>query len=63
MSIESDLQSIEAVEQYINNRVITNNQTKGIGGQERPNEKSQKVEKVEVRQNPQSHQIKGLGGN
>ena len=40
--------------------MITNNQTKGIGGQERPNEKSQKVEKVEVRQNPQSHQIKAL---
>ena len=60
LSVENDLKSIKAVEQYINNRVITNNQTGGICGQQRSNEKSKKVEKNEVHRNPQSHQIKAI---
>ena len=60
MSIEDDLKSIVAIEQYINKRLLTNVQTGGSGGQQRPNEKSEKVKKIEVRRNPQSHQIKAL---
>ena len=48
MSVENDLKSIVADEQFINNRVITNNQTAGICGQQWSNEKSKKVEKIEV---------------
>ena len=37
MSVEDDIKSIVAIEQYINNRVLTNNQTGGSGGQQRLN--------------------------
>ena len=55
MSVEDDLKSIVAIEQYINNRVLTKDQAEGSGGQQSPNDKSEKVEKIEVRRNPQSH--------
>ena len=32
MSVEDDIKSIVAIEQYINNRVLTNDQTGGSGG-------------------------------
>ena len=46
MWVEDDLKSIEAIEQYKNNRVLVSDQTGGSGGQQRPNEKSEKVKKI-----------------
>ena len=60
MSVENDLTSIAAIEQYINKRLLTNAQAEGNGGQQEPNDKSEKVGSFEVRRNPQSHQIKAL---
>ena len=60
VAVEEDLTSIAAIEQYINKRVITNVQAEGNGGQKETIAKSENVEKIEVRRNPQSHQIKAL---
>ena len=60
MAVEDDFTSIAAIEQYINKRVLTNVQAEGNGEKKEKIAKSESVKKIEVRRNPQSHQIKAL---
>ena len=60
MALEEDLTSVAAIEKYINKRVLTNGYAEGDDEKKVMTAKSETVEKVEVRRNPQSHQIKAV---
>ena len=60
MAVEENSTSVAAIEKYINKRVLTNGYAEGNDEKNVMCTKSETVEKVEVRRNPQSHQIKAL---
>ena len=60
MAEEEDLTSVAAIEKYINKRVLVNVNAEGNDDKKVMIAKTETIEKVEVRRNPQSHQIKAL---
>ena len=60
MAVEEDLTSVENIEKYINRRVLANVFDEKNIQRESLTEKSDNIEKIEIRRNPKSHQIKVL---
>ena len=60
MAVEEDLTSIAEIEKYINKRVLANVYEEGNDEKKAMIAKSETIEKVEIRRNPKSHQIKAL---
>ena len=60
MAVEEDLTSVAAIEHYINKQVLAKVYAEANGEEKEKIAKSEIVEKIEVRRNPQSHQIKAL---
>ena len=60
MAVEEDLTSVALIEKYINKRVLANVYAEGNDEEKVMIAKSESVEKIEVRRNPQSHQSKAL---
>ena len=60
MTVEEDFTSISDIEKYINKRVLENVHNDEKIQKEKLTEKPDKVEKIEIRRNPKSHQIKAL---
>ena len=60
MAVEEDFTSIAEIEKYINKRVLTNVSEEGNDGKKVLTAKFDNIEKIEIRRNPKSHQIKAL---
>ena len=60
MTVEEDLTSIVNIGKYINRRVLANVFDEKNIQRESLTEKSDNIEKIEIRRNPKSHQIKAL---
>ena len=60
MTVEEDFTSISNIEKYINKRVLENVHNDEKIQKEKLTEKPDNVEKIEIRRNPESHQIKAL---
>ena len=60
MAVEEDFTSIAEIEKYINKRVLANVYQEGNDGKKAMTAKSETIEKIEIRRNPKSHQIKAL---
>ena len=60
MTVEEDFTSITNIEKYINKRVLENVHNNEKIQKEVLKKKSDNIEKIEIRRNPKSHQIKAL---
>ena len=60
MAVEEDLTSVENIEKYINRRVLANIFEDKNFQRESLTKKYDNIEKIEIRRNPKSHQIKAL---
>ena len=60
MAVEEDFTSIAEIEKYIIKRVLGNAYEEGNDEKKVMTAKSEKIEKIEIRRNPKSHQIKAL---